>query len=162
MRACSCESRDYRASAGGGGVNFPEVPIGRAFDIFNGATPASDESAFWDGDIPWVSPADLGKLKTRFIERGRRSITRNGYSSCATQMVPEGTIILSTRAPIGHIAIASQSMCFSQGCRGLRRQGREQLLWSLDAISSRRNEFRFPTLQPRAGLRTFLTARPRQ
>jgi type I restriction enzyme S subunit len=100
-------------------VNFSEVPIGAAFNVFNGATPASGAPAYWDGDIPWVGPADLGKLKSRFIEYGGRSITPDGYASCGTQMVPEGTIILSIRAPIGHMAIASQPMCFNQGCRGL-------------------------------------------
>lgn len=100
-------------------MRFPEVPIGAAFDVRNGATPASNEPGYWDGDIPWVGPADLGKLRSRFIEKGERSITPEGYASCGTRMVPAGTIILSTRAPIGHIAIASQPMCFNQGCRGL-------------------------------------------
>jgi len=104
---------------GGGGATFPEVPIGAAFDIFSGATPASGQPAYWGGDIPWVGPADLGKLDSRFIELGERSITAEGYASCGTQMVPKGTIILSIRAPIGHMAITSQPMCFNQGCRGL-------------------------------------------
>lgn len=100
-------------------MSFREVPIGAAFDVRNGATPASDEPAYWDGEIPWVGPADLGKLKARFIDKGERGITPRGYASCGTQIVPAGSIILSIRAPIGHIAIASQSMCFNQGCRGL-------------------------------------------
>ncbi|RNF33970.1 restriction endonuclease subunit S [Paracoccus methylarcula] len=100
-------------------MSFTEVPIGAAFDVFNGATPASGEPAYWDGDIPWVGPADLGKLSIRYIAGGGRSITQEGFSSCGTQMVPAGTIILSIRAPIGHMAIASQPMCFNQGCRGL-------------------------------------------
>lgn len=100
-------------------MSFQDVPIGAAFDVRNGATPASAEPRYWDGDIPWVGPADLGKLKTRFIDSGERSITPEGYGSCGTQMVPAGSIILSIRAPIGHIAVASQPMCFNQGCRGL-------------------------------------------
>ncbi|MBC6405248.1 MAG: restriction endonuclease subunit S, partial [Rhodospirillales bacterium] len=104
---------------GNGGASFSEVPIGAAFDVFNGATPASGKPAYWDGDIPWVGPADLGKLKSRFIEHGGRSITAEGYASCGTRMVPAGTILLSIRAPIGHMAIAAQPLCFNQGCRGL-------------------------------------------
>lgn len=100
-------------------MSFPTVPIGVAFEVRNGATPSSSESTFWDGDIPWVGPADLGKLENRHVEIGARSITKQGYESCGTQMVPAGSIILSTRAPIGHIAIAAQPMCFNQGCRGL-------------------------------------------
>lgn len=100
-------------------MSFREVPIGAVFDVRNGATPSSGEPDYWGGEIPWISPTDLGKLKGRFIANGERSITMEGFESCGTQMVPEGAIILSTRAPIGHIAIASQSMCFNQGCRGL-------------------------------------------
>jgi len=100
-------------------VTFATVPIGSIFSVRNGATPSSREAANWDGDIPWVGPADLGQLSGRYVEHGSRSITRHGYESCGTHMVPAGSIILSTRAPIGHTAIASQALCFNQGCRGL-------------------------------------------
>jgi type I restriction enzyme, S subunit len=100
-------------------VSYPEVPIGMAFDVRNGATPSSGDEQYWDGDIPWVTPADLGGLQSRWISQGVRSITPEGYAACGTQMVPGGSLILSTRAPIGHLAIAKRSMCFNQGCRGL-------------------------------------------
>lgn len=100
-------------------MSFPAVPIGAIFAVKNGSTPASGEGGYWDGDIPWVTPADLGGLTHRFISSGARSITIDGYESCGTQMVPAGSIILSIRAPIGHMAISQQAMCFNQGCRGL-------------------------------------------
>lgn len=100
-------------------MTFPTAPLGSVFAVRNGATPSSSEEANWDGDIPWVGPADLGQLSGRYVERGSRSLTRRGYESCGTQIVPAGAIILSTRAPIGHTAIASQALCFNQGCRGL-------------------------------------------
>lgn len=100
-------------------MSFPAVPIGAIFAVKNGATPASGEGGYWDGDIPWVTPADLGGLADRFILSGTRDITIDGYESCGTQMVPAGSIILSIRAPIGHIAISQRPMCFNQGCRGL-------------------------------------------
>lgn len=100
-------------------MSFPAVPIGAIFTVKNGATPASGEGGYWDGDIPWVTPADLGGLAHRFISSGARNITVDGYESCGTQMVPVGSIILSIRAPIGHMAISQQAMCFNQGCRGL-------------------------------------------
>ncbi|MGH2533419.1 MAG: restriction endonuclease subunit S [Thermomicrobiales bacterium] len=98
---------------------FKAVPIGAAFEVRNGATPASGEERFWDGEIPWVTPADLGALTGRTLSCGRRSITLDGYASCGTQMVPAGSLILSTRAPVGHLAIAGTGICFNQGCRGL-------------------------------------------
>jgi type I restriction enzyme S subunit len=100
-------------------VSFREVPIGAAFDVRNGATPTSGEESYWDGNIPWVTPADLGGLCGRAIAEGSRAITPKGYASCGTQMVPAGSVILSIRAPVGHMAIAKNAMCFNQGCRGL-------------------------------------------
>ena len=100
-------------------MRFPEVPIGSIFSVVNGATPASSEPRNWDGDVPWVGPADLGKLQSRSIAHGARSISDDGYKSCGTQMVPAGSIIMSTRAPIGHLAIAERELCFNQGCRAL-------------------------------------------
>jgi type I restriction enzyme S subunit len=100
-------------------VSFATAPIGMLFSVANGATPKSGEEHLWDGDIPWVTPADLGKNGTVGITSGSRSITREGLDSCGTQIVPTGTIVLSIRAPIGHTAIATVPLCFNQGCRGL-------------------------------------------
>lgn len=98
---------------------FDTVPIGMVFRVANGATPKSGEEDLWDGDIPWVTPADLGKNQSVEIASGARSITHKGLDSCGTQIVPAGSIVLSIRAPIGHTAIAVEPMCFNQGCRGL-------------------------------------------
>jgi type I restriction enzyme S subunit len=100
-------------------MSFFEVPIGALFNVKNGATPASGEGGYWDGDIPWVTPADLGAIDGKEITGGSRRITQEGYESCGTQMVPTDSLILSVRAPIGHLAIAKVPMCFNQGCRGL-------------------------------------------
>ena len=89
------------------------------FHIVNGATPASGESIFWDGDIPWVTPEDLGDLSTATILEARRRITKEGYRSCGTTIVPQGSLVLSTRAPIGHLAIAGMELCTNQGCKSL-------------------------------------------
>ena len=89
------------------------------FSVANGATPKSGEEDLWDGDIPWITPADLGQNQSAEITIGARSITWKGLNSCGTQIVPTGSILLSIRAPIGHTAIATVPMCFNQGCRGL-------------------------------------------
>ncbi len=94
-------------------------PMKRVFRMLNGATPKSSESAFWDGDIPWATPDDLGDLKGDTLFETRRYITDEGYNSCGTSLAPKGSLILSTRAPIGHLAIAGKPMCTNQGCRSL-------------------------------------------
>ncbi len=67
-------------------MTFQYVPIGAVFDIKNGATPSSGNEEYWDGDVAWVTPADLGKLGSRYIESGQRNISTIGYASCGTQM----------------------------------------------------------------------------
>ena len=91
----------------------------RMFRVINGATPRGSESAYWDGEIPWVTPEDLGSLNNRVIISTARMITEEGYQSCGTSLVPTGSLVLSTRAPIGHLAIAGISLCTNQGCRAL-------------------------------------------
>ena len=103
-----------------------EVPEGweikalkRTFKTLNGSTPKSGELDYWDGNIHWATPDDLGQLKTNTLQITQRMITKEGYSSCGTSLAPSGSLVLSTRAPIGHLAIAGTTMCTNQGCRCL-------------------------------------------
>jgi type I restriction enzyme S subunit len=103
------------------------VRLKRVFSVVNGSTPRSEETEYWDGDIPWVTPEDLGRLRFARISETRRQITDEGYQNCGTTLVPQGSLVLSTRAPIGHLAIADMPLCTNQGCRSLvfRRGGNE-------------------------------------
>lgn len=94
------------------------APLKRFFRVVGGATPTSDPEN-WDGDIPWVTPGDLSGLDTFYIDKGKRSISERGHRSCSTELVPEGSVIVSTRAPIGSLAIAQERLCTNQGCKAL-------------------------------------------
>ena len=85
------------------------------FDIIAGATPKSGEARFWDGDIPWITPADY-TTEDVYVSAGHKSITQDGLNSCATSLIPEGSIIFSKRAPVGLVAINSNPLCTNQGC----------------------------------------------
>jgi type I restriction enzyme S subunit len=89
------------------------------FRVVNGSTPKSTDPEYWDGEIPWVTPEDLGKLSNGTIISTERCITEAGYQSCGTTLVPTGSLVLSTRAPIGHLAVAAVNLCTNQGCRSL-------------------------------------------
>jgi len=91
--------------------------LGSVTQILNGATPSSSRPEYWDGDIVWVTPDDLGKLKGRYIDNSSRRITREGYNACGTTLAPVGSIVVSTRAPIGHLGILRVAACANQGCR---------------------------------------------
>ncbi|MBR6266084.1 MAG: restriction endonuclease subunit S [Bacteroidales bacterium] len=79
-----------------------------------GATPKDIEQN-WDGNINWISPADMDDFGE--ISKGERTLTEKGYNSCGTTLVPQGTIVMSTRAPIGKTNIAVKELCTNQGCK---------------------------------------------
>lgn len=85
--------------------------------IVGGSTPSSGVPEFWNGEIVWITPTDLGKLKSVFIETSQRKITEEGYKSCATEIIPSGSVVMSSRAPIGHLAIVKTPFCTNQGCK---------------------------------------------
>ena len=87
----------------------------RLFLVVSGATPKSDKSEFWDGNIKWITPADY-KTEDIYINGGKRSITEAGLKSCNTTMIPPNNIIFSKRAPIGAVAINNSELCTNQGC----------------------------------------------
>lgn len=89
------------------------------FKIVGGSTPKSEKPEYWDGEIIWVSPSDLSKLSSIGIKSSQRKITAEGLASCGTTLVPAGSVVLSTRAPIGSLAIAETELCTNQGCKSL-------------------------------------------
>lgn len=91
--------------------------LGSVTQVLNGATPSSSMPEYWDGDIVWVTPDDLGKLKGRYIDDSSRRITHEGYNACGTTLAPAGSIVISIRAPIGHLGILRVAACANQGCR---------------------------------------------
>lgn len=87
--------------------------------IKNGTTPASGEAEYWNGDIKWATPEDLGKLTGDRISDTKRKVTEKAVAESNLNVLPAGAVIISTRAPIGHMAINSEPMAFNQGCRGI-------------------------------------------
>lgn len=85
------------------------------FTIFAGATPKSEKSEYWNGEISWITPADY-KTEDKYVYTGRKNISMEGYKSCGTTIVPKGSIIFSKRAPVGTVAISGNELCTNQGC----------------------------------------------
>ena len=85
--------------------------------IIGGGTPKTSVADYWNGDISWITPADLGKNTSKWILNGAKSITQKGLDESSAKLMPEGSIIYSSRAPIGHIAIAAHELCTNQGCK---------------------------------------------
>lgn len=100
-------------------MTWDETTIGECCKVVGGSTPRRNNPDFWDGDIPWVTPKDISDLETPFISETPEQITRQGYESCSTDLLPEGTVLLSSRAPIGLVAIVARKMCTNQGFKSL-------------------------------------------
>lgn len=88
-------------------------------EIVGGATPSTKREDYYGGDIPWITPKDLSSFKGRYIANGERNITEAGLASCSAQMMPPNTVLFTSRAPIGYVAIASQSVCTNQGFKSI-------------------------------------------
>lgn len=85
------------------------------FDIYAGATPKSDTESYWGGDIVWITPADF-KTEEHYISKSNRTLTESGYAASNTTIVPEGSLVVSKRAPIGTVGISTIPLCTNQGC----------------------------------------------
>ena len=83
--------------------------------VIGGSTPKTSKPEYWKGDILWITPKDLTNFKGTVISNTQRKITEAGYKSCSATLVPPGTVLMSSRAPIGHLAIAGKDMCTNQG-----------------------------------------------
>ncbi len=89
-------------------------------ELVSGATPSTEISEYWDDNgIPWLSPADLSREKTLYMSRGAKSISSLGYKSASTRMLPAGSVLFSSRAPIGLMAIANNELCTNQGFKSI-------------------------------------------
>ena len=88
--------------------------------VVGGATPLTkNPENYENGKIAWITPKDLSTFTGRYIERGERNITGVGLRSCSTQLLPKNTVLFSSRAPIGYVAIAANEVCTNQGFKSV-------------------------------------------
>ena len=119
------EGKPYKSSGGAMVYNERlkrEIPVGWQVEnlvdfaeIKNGATPSTSDDTNYGGDIVWITPKDLSDQQSKFVYRGERNITKQGFDSCSTSMLPINSLLMSSRAPIGLISIAKHEVCTNQG-----------------------------------------------
>lgn len=100
-------------------MSWDTVALGEVCTIVNGGTPKSEVSEYWDGELNWITPKEMGKLNSREIISTERKITEKGIKNSSAKLLPINSVILSSRAPIGHLAINKSLMATNQGCKGL-------------------------------------------
>ena len=112
-------------------MNFKDTEIGRipfewdvrmiqdVAEVVSGATPKTKVAEYWDGNIAWITPKDLSNHTERYIYRGDRMITDEGLKNSSAKLLPKGSVLFSSRAPIGYTAIAAQELCTNQGFKSM-------------------------------------------
>ena len=99
--------------------DWPIYKVSEFAEIYNGGTPSTSEPKNFGGEIPWITPKDLSNYEYRYISKGARSITEHGLKNSSATIVPEGTILLTSRAPVGYMAIAQNPVTTNQGFKNL-------------------------------------------
>jgi type I restriction enzyme S subunit len=98
-------------------ASAPEMMLKRALEAIVGGSTPSPNPAFWDGNVVWVTPPDISASDR--LSGSRRTLTAAGLQNCAASVVPAGSVILTSRAPVGNIAIADVPVATNQGCKAL-------------------------------------------
>src|SRR5690606_34903064 len=87
--------------------------------VVSGSTPKTNIDRYWEGDIIWVTPKDLSSLTGQYLSDSTQKITKSGYDSCSTTLLPENSVLFSSRAPIGLVAINKIPVCTNQGFKSI-------------------------------------------
>jgi type I restriction enzyme S subunit len=93
--------------------------LGETCEVVNGGTPKTGVPEYWDGQHRWITPAEMGKRLSPYVSETERMISDLGLRNSSAQMLPPHSVILSSRAPIGHLVINTELMATNQGCKGL-------------------------------------------
>ena len=98
---------------------WPQKPIAEVCRIVNGGTPRTDVPQYWNGKHAWITPAEMGKRSTPYASETLRKLSDLGLQDSSATLLPPLSVILSSRAPIGHLVINDVPMATNQGCKGL-------------------------------------------
>ncbi|TIM34158.1 MAG: restriction endonuclease subunit S, partial [Mesorhizobium sp.] len=105
-------------------ANWVWTSMGDIADVVGGGTPnTGDEGNFAEEGIAWLTPADLTGYEEAYISRGRRNLSEQGYRTSAARIMPAGTVLFSSRAPVGYCAIASAEISTNQGFKSFVLKG---------------------------------------
>lgn len=100
-------------------VGWVKCTIKDIGNVVSGGTPSTKDDANFNGDIAWITPADLSKYNNKFIKRGKRNISEKGLNSSSAQLMPAGSVLFSSRAPVGYVVIAANPITTNQGFKNV-------------------------------------------
>lgn len=99
--------------------NWKEYKVEEFAEVIGGGTPSTKNPDYFGGSIPWITPKDLTNYEKKFIKNGDRNITKEGLSNSSAKLIPKNSILLTSRAPIGYLAIAENDVTTNQGFKSI-------------------------------------------
>ena len=100
-------------------MEFINVKLSDIGEVVGGSTPFTKNPNNYDGNIAWITPKDLAGYNKVYISKGERNITEMGFKSCSTKILPKNSVLFSSRAPIGYVAISENNLCTNQGFKSI-------------------------------------------
>ena len=98
---------------------FRRMKLSEIGQIVAGGTPKTKIEEYWNGDVPWITPKDLSSHAGMYISRGERNISQVGLDNSSAKLLPKGTVLFTSRAPIGYVAIARNEVTTNQGFKSI-------------------------------------------
>jgi type I restriction enzyme S subunit len=133
-----------------GGDDWTETTIGAIAGVVGGGTPATNTPEYWGGEIVWLTPTEVVPVDGQEIHESERRITSAGLKNSGAQLLPPGSVILTTRASVGFAALSTVELCTNQGFQSLIPGDRAMAKFLMFWIQVNRRE-----LQSRAAGSTF-------
>src|SRR4030042_2436435 len=96
-------------------TTWRKVKLRDILSVSGGGTPNTNNSEYWNGDIPWLTPAEVSGFKGRFIEKTKRNISEKGLQYSSAKLIPAGSLLLTSRATIGNVVINKVPIATNQG-----------------------------------------------
>ena len=100
-------------------LEFKYYKIKDIGEVISGGTPSTSKNEYWYGDINWITPKDLSSYDAIYISKGERNISKEGLNNSSARLVPRNTVLMTSRAPIGYVAIANNELSTNQGFKSL-------------------------------------------
>lgn len=100
-------------------MEFKKFKLEEIGEVIGGGTPSTKKSEYYGGNIPWITPKDLSNFKEVFISEGERNITEEGLKNSSARTLPSNTVLMTSRAPIGYLAIAKNEVTTNQGFKSI-------------------------------------------
>ncbi len=100
-------------------MEFKKYKIQEIGEVIGGGTPSTKKNEYYGGNIPWITPKDLSNFKEVFISEGERNITEEGLKNSSARTLPSNTVLMTSRAPIGYLAIAKNEVTTNQGFKSI-------------------------------------------